>query len=32
MTRIIEGETVFGAFKKNGLNFDIWTVTDIEKA
>jgi hypothetical protein len=32
MTRVIEGETIFDAFKKNGLNFNTWVVIDIEKA
>ena len=31
MTKKIEGENVFDAFKKNGLDFNIWTVINIEK-
>lgn len=31
MTRVVEGENVYDAFKKNGLDLNTWTVIDIEE-
>ena len=30
-TKTIEGENVYDAFKKNGLDLNVWTVKNVEK-